>query len=139
MIADKTIGVYFPIRLLMFLMVGATGVLVQLFFVWLFHLGMNIEFVTATIAATAVAMSSNFILNNWFTHYDRRLTGVLMIKGYLSFVLACSIGATMNVFVADISFENLGVWWLASLLGAVFGSIWNYTMSNILTWRTRQA
>jgi len=139
MIADKTIGVYFPIRLLMFLMVGATGVLVQLFFVWLFHLVMKTDFVTATIAATAVAMSSNFILNNWFTHYDRRLTGVEMIKGYLSFVLACSIGATMNVFVADISFENLGVWWIASLLGAVFGSIWNYTMSNILTWRPRQA
>jgi dolichol-phosphate mannosyltransferase len=84
-------------------------------------------------------MTSNFILNNWFTHYDRRLTGTAMIKGYLSFVLACSIGATINVFVADLSFQNLGIWWMACLLGAVFGSIWNYTMSNILTWRPRQA
>lgn len=139
MIADKTIGVYFPIRLLMFLMVGATGVLVQLFFVWLLHIVMAADFVTATIFATAIAMTSNFILNNWFTHYDRRLTGAAMIKGYLSFVLACSIGATINVFVADLSFQNLGIWWMASLLGAVFGSIWNYTMSNILTWRPKQA
>ena len=139
MIADKTIGIYFPIRLLMFLMVGATGVLVQLFFVWLLHIVMAIGFVTATIIATAVAMTSNFILNNWFTHYDRRLTGGAMIKGYISFVLACSIGATINVFVADLSFENLNIWWMASLLGAVFGSIWNYTMSNILTWKAQQA
>ena len=139
MIADKTIGIYIPIRLLMFLMVGATGVLVQLFFVWLLHIAMAMGFVTATIVATAVAMTSNFILNNWFTHYDRRLTGGAMIKGYISFVLACSIGATINVFVADLSFENLNIWWMASLLGAVFGSIWNYTMSNILTWRPQQA
>jgi dolichol-phosphate mannosyltransferase len=139
MIADKTIGNYFPIRLLMFLMVGATGVLVQLCFVWLLHIVLATEFVTAIVISTAIAMTSNFLLNNWFTHYDRRLTGGAMIRGYLSFVLACSIGATINVFVADLSFENLGIWWIASLLGAVFGSIWNYTMSNILTWRPQQA
>jgi len=139
MIADKTIGIYFPIRLLMFFMVGATGVLIQLFIVWLLHIAVAIDFVTATILATAVAMTSNFILNNWFTHYDRRLSGVSMIKGYISFLLACSIGATINVFVADLSYQNLNIWWMASLLGAVFGSIWNYTMSNILTWRTQQA
>ncbi|MGD2172014.1 MAG: glycosyltransferase family 2 protein [Gammaproteobacteria bacterium] len=139
LIADKTIGIYFPIRLLMFLMVGATGVLVQLLFVWLLHIVLATEFVTATVVATGVAMTSNFILNNWFTHYDRRLTGAALIKGYLSFVLACSIGATINVFVADLSFETLGIWWIASPLGAVFGSIWNYTMSNILTWRAQQA
>jgi dolichol-phosphate mannosyltransferase len=139
MIADKTIGDYFPIRLLMFLMVGATGVLVQLLFVWLFHVVITIGFVAATVVATGIAMTSNFLLNNWFTHYDRRLTGYAMIKGYVSFVLACSVGASINVFVADLSFQNLEVWWIASLLGAVFGSIWNYTMSNILTWRPRPA
>ena len=139
LIADKTIGNYFPIRLLMFLMVGATGVLVQLFFVWLLHIVLAFAFVNSTIVATGIAMTSNFVLNNWFTHYDRRLTGGAMIKGYISFVLACSIGATINVFVADLSFENLGIWWIASLLGAIFGSIWNYTMSNILTWRPQQA
>jgi len=138
LIADKTIGTYFPIRLLMFLMVGATGVLVQLAFVWLLHIQMSAGFVVATVVATGIAMSSNFILNNWFTHYDRRLTGLAMLKGYVSFVFACSVGATINVFVADLSFQNLGIWWIASLLGAVFGSIWNYTMSNILTWKPRQ-
>ena len=139
LIADKTIGIYFPVRLLMFLMVGATGVLVHLLFVWLLHIVLTIEFVAAAIIATAIAMTSNFILNNWFTHFDRRLKGSAMIKGYISFVLACSIGATINVFVANLGYENLGVWWISSLLGAVFGSIWNYTMSNILTWRPQQA
>lgn len=135
LLADKTIGRYFPIRLLMFLMVGASGVLVQLLFVWLLHVVFAVEFVAATIAATGIAMSSNFLLNNWFTYNDKRLQGLDMLRGYFSFVIACSIGAVINVFVADLSFQNLGVWWIASLLGAVFGSIWNYTMSSILTWR----
>ena len=135
MIADKTIGRYFPIRLLMFLMVGATGVLVQLFFVWIFHVLASIDFVTATIAATGFAMTNNFLLNNWFTYNNHRLQGWAMLQGYVSFVIACSIGAVINVFVARLGYQNLGIWWMASLLGAVFGSIWNYTMSSILTWR----
>jgi dolichol-phosphate mannosyltransferase len=135
LIADKTIGAYFPIRLLMFIMVGGTGVLVQLFFVWIFHSILLMGFVISTIVATGFAMSNNFLLNNWFTYNDRRLEGLALLRGYISFVLACSIGAVINVFVADLSFDKLEVWWLASLLGAVFGSVWNYTMSSILTWR----
>ncbi len=138
LIADKTIGIYFPIRLLMFLMVGAIGVLLHLFLVWLLHIQSQVGFIEATTISTGIAMSSNFLLNNWFTHYDRRLKGFSMLKGYVSFILACSVGATINVLVADLSFENLGIWWMAALLGAVFGSTWNYTMSNILTWRPRE-
>ena len=119
----------------MFLMVGATGVLVQLFFVWIFHVLASIDFVTATIAATGFAMTNNFLLNNWFTYNNHRLQGWSMLQGYVSFVIACSIGAVINVFVARLGYQNLGIWWMASLLGAVFGSIWNYTMSSILTWR----
>ncbi len=135
LLADKTVGRYFPIRLLMFVMVGATGVLVHLFFVWIFYVVAGIEFIVAVTVSTAIAMSSNFLLNNWFTYNDKRLQGLAMLRGYFSFIIACSIGAMINVFVADLSFQNLGIWWIASLLGAVFGSLWNYTMSSILTWR----
>ena len=135
LLADKTVGRYFPIRLLMFLMVGATGVIVQLVFVGLLHAVLGLEFVLATVIATGIAMTSNFLLNNWFTYNDLRLQGLALLRGYFSFVVACSIGAVINVFVAELSFQNLGIWWIASLLGAVFGSIWNYTMSSILTWR----
>ena len=135
LLADKTIGRLFPIRLLMFLMVGATGVVVQLLFVGLLHAVLGLEFVIATIFATGIAMTSNFLLNNWFTYNDLRLQGMALVRGYISFVIACSVGAVINVFVAELSFQNLGIWWIAGLLGAVFGSIWNYTMSSILTWR----
>ncbi|NIQ30740.1 MAG: glycosyltransferase, partial [Acidobacteria bacterium] len=73
LLADKTVGRYFPIRLLMFLMVGATGVVVQLLFVGLLHALLGLEFVLATVIATGIAMSSNFLLNNWFTYNDLRL------------------------------------------------------------------
>jgi len=137
LIADKTIGQYFPLRLLMFLMVGTTGVILHLFFMWLFHVAFSLEFVTATVSATYLAMTSNFLLNNQFTYKDKKLKGRYLIGGYFSFVIACSMGAIVNISIANLTFENLNIWWIASLLGAVVGSVWNYTMSNILTWRTK--
>ena len=137
LILDKTVGQYIPTRLIMFLMVGATGVVLQLLFVWLFYLVVNLSYLYATISATYMAMTSNFILNNQFTYKDKKLKGAKLFSGYISFVIACSMGAVINVNVATISFENLDVWWLASLLGAIFGSVWNYTMANIITWKVR--
>jgi dolichol-phosphate mannosyltransferase len=29
------------------------------------------------------------------------------------------------------------VWWLAGIAGAVVGSVWNYTVSSVFTWRRR--
>ncbi len=136
LIADKTLGQFIPIRLLMFFMVGAVGVALHLFFVWILHVVSAVDFVIATVISTYLAMTSNFILNNKFTYKDKELSGSGLAAGYISFVLACSFGAFVNVAVAKYVYSSTEIWWLSGLLGAVIGSVWNYTMSSILTWKS---
>ena len=37
----------------------------------------------------------------------------------------------------DFIFNNIGVWLLASVSGALLGAIWNFIFSSIFTWKTR--
>jgi dolichol-phosphate mannosyltransferase len=119
-------------RILGFLLVGATGVLV--------HLGvlrglLFIGFAEAQFVAAATAMTTNYALNNGLTYRDRRKTGVALLTGYLRFCLVCSLGLAGNVGVATLLSENGEIWWLAGLAGAAVGALWNYVASSLLVWR----
>ena len=78
-------------------------VVVHLLLLTLVFKGLSFDFETSQIAATLVAMTSNFALNNVLTYYDRRLSGWAWVKGWFSFALASSIGATANVGIATCS------------------------------------
>ena len=54
-------------------------------------------------------MTSNFALNNLLTYRDMRL------RGWISFVVACSVGACANVGIAAYLFEHK-TYWVASAL-----------------------
>jgi len=82
-------------------------------------------------------MTSNFFLNNLFTYRDQRLRGVRLLRGLLSFYLICSVGAIGNVGIATYVFAADNVWWLAGIAGAIVGSVWNYAVSSVFTWRRR--
>ena len=68
-------------------------------------LTVGLRFVAAQTAATIVAMTSNFFLNNLFTYRDQRLRKWQLIRGLLSFYLICSIGAVANVGFAAYVFR----------------------------------
>ena len=61
----------------MFAAVGATGVIVHL--VTLRLAIAVVDFTTAQALATAVAITSNFIVNNVLTYRDRRLRGIKFV------------------------------------------------------------
>jgi dolichol-phosphate mannosyltransferase len=82
-------------------------------------------------------MTSNFFLNNLFTYRDQRLRGVKLLTGLLSFYLICAVGAVGNIGIASYVFAADHVWWLAGIAGAVVGSVWNYAVSSVFTWRRR--
>lgn len=138
LLADKLIGRYIPVRFILFAGVGLTGVLVHLAVLGLIHRVMGEGFLMAQIAATMIAMTSNFILNNIFTYHDMRLTGRGFVLGLLSFYLACSLGAAINFLVSNNLFESGFVWWLAGITGAVVGAVWNYSMTSIFTWSKKK-
>jgi dolichol-phosphate mannosyltransferase len=93
------------------------------------------EFGGSQSLATMVAMTFNFFLNNQFTYRDRRLSGARLLRGLAIFYLICGLGAVANVGVASYAFTSSHTWWLAGVAGAVVGSVWNFAMSSVFTWR----
>jgi dolichol-phosphate mannosyltransferase len=138
LLLDKMIGRYVPIRFLSFALVGGLGVLVHFAVLTLAFKGLGQSFATAQTAATIIAISSNFFLNNIFTYRDQRLRGWDLAKGWLSFNLVCAFGAAANIGVADWLFTHRGYWALSALAGIVVSVVWNYVMSGFFTWRRKR-
>jgi len=133
--ADKILGRLLPVRFVSFVAVGFTGIFVQLFVLWVLLQIWGAGFLPAQGIATFVAMTSNYILNNYITYRDRKLSGMKFFYGLLSFYLACSLGAIINVAFATWLYDINILWWLASFLGAMAGAVWNYAVTAIFTWR----
>ncbi|HVC51652.1 MAG TPA: glycosyltransferase family 2 protein [Stellaceae bacterium] len=136
LLAEKSGGRYFSHRLIMFLLVGATGVGVNLGVLRLL-LALGVRFTASDAAGTIVAMISNFFLNNVFTYRDSRLVGWRAVRGLVTFMALCGIGALVNVAVARNLYQATGLWWLAGIAGAVVGALLNYGLTSIFTWGRR--
>jgi len=62
-----------------------------------------------------------------------RLKGRALLRGLLSFHAICTIGA---VGIASRLFDRQGTsWWLSGRAGIVVGSVRNYAMASVFTWR----
>ncbi|HEX5077668.1 MAG TPA: glycosyltransferase family 2 protein [Geminicoccaceae bacterium] len=135
LLSDKLLGPYFPTRFVMFVLVGLFGVVVHLSVLGLAHKIMLLPFYSSQIIATFSAMTINFNLNNLLTYRDRRLSGIHLVYGHLSFYLICSIGALANFQIAEMLFERRVPWMIAGFLGAMISSVWNYGVSSTITWK----
>jgi dolichol-phosphate mannosyltransferase len=137
LLADKLIGHIVPVRFALFAFIGALGLAVHLAVLRACLAFPALDFTAAQTIATLVAMTSNFFLNNLFTYRDQRLRGLKLLTGLLSFYLVCAVGAIGNIGIASYVFAADHVWWLAGIAGAVVGSVWNYAVSSVFTWRRR--
>jgi dolichol-phosphate mannosyltransferase len=99
----------------------------------------HLSFPTSQAIATVCTMTFNFAVNNVLTYRDQRLRGVRWLRGWLSFNLACSLGAFMNVGLATYINEISGSRYLAAMAGIVLGAVWNYAVTKRLTWNRSQA
>jgi len=133
--ADKLFGRTLPVRFISFTVIGLSGVLVHLSVLWLLYRTGATNFIPAQVLATITAMTSNYVLNNYYTYGDRKLTGWGFVYGLVSFYLACSLGAFINIAFAGWLFGMNITWWLAGFLGAMAGAVWNYAVTAIFTWR----
>jgi len=135
LIADKLIGHLIPVRFILFGMIGVLGLFVHLAVLGLSVRGLALTFTTAQAGASIMAMTFNFFLNNILTYRDQRLKGARLLRGLLSFYLICGIGVVANVGIANYVFTAHYTWWLAGIAGVVVGSVWNYAVSSIFTWK----
>jgi dolichol-phosphate mannosyltransferase len=135
MVLQKLLGPLIPIRFIAFSIIGGFGVLIHLAVLWALYRQGGLDFVTGQSAATLVAMTSNFFLNNLLTYRDMRLRGRALLWGWFSFVLACSVGALANVGIATYLYQSDSSWVLSAMAGILVGAVWNYAVTAVYTWR----
>jgi dolichol-phosphate mannosyltransferase len=137
LVLAKLTGDVVSLRFLMFAMVGSTGLFVHLATLFLALEVFGFPFGEAQACGAVVAMTSNFILNNFLTYRDQRLKGFAILRGLMLFYLVCSVGLFANVGVAFSVYDQEPIWWLAGAAGALMGVVWNYAMSGLFVWRKR--
>src|ERR1700732_5019379 len=98
------------LRFLMFATVGSIGLFVHLATLFVALEFFNVPFAEAQAAGALVAMTSNFILNNFLTYRDQRLKGVGILRGLLLFYLVCSVRLIANGGVAFSVYDQEPIW-----------------------------
>ncbi len=134
LIIDKICHGLVPLRFVSFALVGAVGIVVNVA-VLLVGRSVGLDFVTAQVIGTIVAMVANFQLNNVVTYRDQRLRGFALWRGLVLFMVVCSVGAFANVGVSQVLYQSQSDWTTAGALGAAIGVVWNYAVSSTVVWR----
>jgi dolichol-phosphate mannosyltransferase len=125
------------LRFLLFATVGGIGLVVHLTTMFIALELFKAPFAEAQASGALVAMTSNFILNNFLTYRDQRLKGFAILRGLIAFYIVCSVGLFANVGVAFSVYDQEPIWWLAGMAGALMGVVWNYAMSGLFVWRKK--
>lgn len=133
MVVEKRTRGLLPARFVLFSAVGVSGVAVQVAALKAFDLLIP-QFALALVPAILTAMTWNFALNNVLTFRDRRLRGFALITGWISFAIACGLGAFANWAIAS-ALQRLGAWdTAAAIAGALAGGVWNFLAARRATW-----
>jgi dolichol-phosphate mannosyltransferase len=125
-----------PIRFVLFASIGAFGLVVHILALSVvLNWAGRLDFDSAQSIATALAMASNFFLNNEITYRVHRYRGLNLARGFVAFGLGCSVGALANIDIASWLHRVNQTWWVAGLAGALLSVVWNYVVSTNLIWR----
>jgi dolichol-phosphate mannosyltransferase len=125
------------LRFLLFALVGSVGVVVHFAGLVVALEALQWPFAQSQAFGAVLAMTSNFLLNNFLTYRDQRLKGLRILRGLLLFYVVCGVGLLANVGVAFSVYDQEPIWWLAGAAGALMGVVWNYAVSSLFVWRRR--
>jgi dolichol-phosphate mannosyltransferase len=134
LLLDKLVGRYLPMRFVAFSLVGGAGVFVHMTIIALLLGQTRLSFPAAQTLAAALTMVFNYSVNNVLTYRDQRRRRLAWFTGLLSFMVACSVGGFANVGIAAYLFSKGAPWMLASFVGILLGSVWNYATTSRYTW-----
>ena len=135
LLVSRLTGGLVPGQFLLFALVGFTGLFVHMAALFALTGILGVGFTYAQVGATLIAMTSNFVINNNLTFAHRKLKGTRWLLGLLSFYAVCSLGAIANVSVASHIYSWQTSIGLAGLAGALMSSVFNYSVTKLVTWR----
>ncbi|GAX91136.1 glycosyltransferase [Effusibacillus lacus] len=121
-------------RLFMFLLVGLSGVAVNLFSFGILYSITRFSALWSGFLSSLFAMTSNFLLNDTFTWPGDKL-GSAIVR-YIKYVLISTVGIGVNLVTLYLLHSRFGVNALASnAIGIAVATGWNFGMNSIWTWR----
>ena len=118
-------------RFIKFGLVGALGVLVNNFVLWLFHDVLNWILFIASPIAIIVAIFNNYVFNSFFTWKknlkNRKYT---FYQGLWRYYLAASVSGLINYLTLIILTYATGMYYLyANMIGILIGMLINFIVS----------
>jgi dolichol-phosphate mannosyltransferase len=122
-------------RIIKFALVGLSGILVNMGFLYLLSELLHIYYLIASIIAIEISIISNFFLNDLWTWSDRKKKK-LFNRLYQYHI---SVGLTaifVNWLLLFILTEVFGIYYLISnLIGIGCGTLFNYILNDVWTFK----
>ncbi|MQL53915.1 glycosyltransferase [Desulfofundulus thermobenzoicus] len=126
------------LRFWKFCLVGASGVVMNMFFFLLLTRLLRLDVILSALVATTLAMFSNFLLNDHFTWPGAREDQ--FFSRTVKFFLCCTAGMLINVAVLALLNGYLGLPAVcANGAGILSATLWNYYANNRWTWTAQTA
>jgi len=133
-----------PRRFVQFCLVGASGTLVDMLFLFLLAdartLAWNISL--AKVCAAETALVSNFVWNNLWTFGDRHEAEEnkrTVLRRFLTFNAICGIGIGLSVLLLNLLYRVAGLnLYLSNLIAIGIVTVWNFGMNARFNWGTHQ-
>ena len=118
-----------------FFTVGASGLIVNyVVSLLLSNLIPNIWYIHATFFGIIASISSNFVLNKLWTFEDRDFSIKHFLRQYGLFLLLCSFGAGIQLFLVSVFVDYYNIQYSVSLIMAVcIASISNFLLNKKIT------
>ncbi len=114
--------------------VGASGILVNLFFLYTLTESLHIYYLISEVFAFAVATMSNYVFNKFWT-FKEHMKYKFVSKGIKFFVIA-GIALLVNIFFLWFFTQAAGIYYLISqILASAFTLVTNFTGNKLWTFK----
>jgi len=136
---ERRISVRFLSKAARFYTVGAIGLGVNYFASLLFSSGItDIWYLHANVIGIITSMTSNFILNKYWTFEDKDFSTKKTFKQYGKFVVFSSLGAVIQLGIVFSLVENLQIIYpIALILAVVIAAFSNFILNKKLTFKEK--
>jgi putative flippase GtrA len=127
-------------RFVKFCLVGASGFLVNMFFLWFFTETFKVYYLFSSLIAIELSIISNYVLNDLWTWHDRGKEGrVEYLKRMVQYHISASAGLLTNIAILWFLTEMLHVHYLFSnVFGILAGTFLNFFFNDRWTFRYRK-
>jgi putative flippase GtrA len=121
------------LKFIKFCIVGFSGLLIDLSITWFLKEKVKINKFVANSIGFSFAVTTNFMLNRWWTFSSHEINIEVQ---YLSFLLVSLIGLLLNNLIIYILIKKKNLnFYIAKLMAIAFVTIWNFIANYLITFK----